>query len=373
MNSLTNGRSRRDRPAAPISSITAPGVSSTSSTAPSELPASSTTRRPMSECRNHSSSARAASASSRGTRRYEPTCCSACVRSSIRSSVRSQRPWCGRELSTVTASRVPPPAAVRLRSSRVPGSNRSSFSVRGYTATSPRIPCGLTMRPTARCSGPATLLSRGFPSRLRRRLLATGSHLDRAVTAELLPDPRLREQRAGAVGRHRPFGQPLQGLLAIDVDRHRLLARVVGSDRVEEAAVARAPRIGHHHPVEGLFLGAHAPQSDAYAHVFLPPEEFGSERSLELLHHLVHLRELLEELIHFLDGGAAAARDPLAPAAVEDLRIAPLRGGHGQNDRLGPLHPIRIDLRALELLAHARDHAQEPLQRSHLLELPHGG
>src|SRR5262245_16042570 len=58
---------------------------------------------------------------------------------------------------------------------------------------------------------------------------------------------------------------------------------------------------------------------------------------LEPLHHLLHLRVLLEEPIHIGDLGAAAARDAQAPAAVDDRGSQPLRRGHRRDDRLEPL------------------------------------
>src|SRR5919106_6501500 len=56
--------------------------------------------------------------------------------------------------------------------------------------------------------------------------------------------------------------------------------------------------------------------------------------ALELLHHLAQLRELLEQPVHVLHAGAAAARDALAPAAVDDLRVRPLARRHRADDRL---------------------------------------
>src|SRR5690348_5742543 len=52
------------------------------------------------------------------------------------------------------------------------------------------------------------------------------------------------------------------------------------------------------------------------------------------LHHLLHLEKLLDETIDFLDRPAAATRDALAAAAVEELVIAALPGRHRQDDGL---------------------------------------
>src|SRR3954451_25116582 len=49
---------------------------------------------------------------------------------------------------------------------------------------------------------------------------------------------------------------------------------------------------------------------------------------LELSHHLLHLAELLHELVHGLHVGAGSQRDPPPPRPVEDRRVAPLLGRH---------------------------------------------
>ena len=43
---------------------------------------------------------------------------------------------------------------------------------------------------------------------------------------------------------------------------------------------------------------------------------------LQRAHHLLHLAELLDELVHGLHGRPGALRDPLAPRPVDDLRPA---------------------------------------------------
>src|SRR3954462_4190 len=57
---------------------------------------------------------------------------------------------------------------------------------------------------------------------------------------------------------------------------------------------------------------------------------------LQLTHHLLHLAELLDELVHGLDGGPRAARDPPPARPVDDLRVRPLLGRHRGDDRLQP-------------------------------------
>src|SRR3989304_6841608 len=57
--------------------------------------------------------------------------------------------------------------------------------------------------------------------------------------------------------------------------------------------------------------------------------------ALELLHELPELRVLLEQPVHVLNARAAAARDPLAAAAADDLGMVPLARRPGRDDRGG--------------------------------------
>src|SRR5438552_6434043 len=68
----------------------------------------------------------------------------------------------------------------------------------------------------------------------------------------------------------------------------------------------------------------------------LHPHREPAALSAEPLQHLLRLLELTEHAIHVLHRGAAAARDPLAAAAVDDLRPVPLLTRHRLDDRLGP-------------------------------------
>src|SRR3989442_13023985 len=94
--------------------------------------------------------------------------------------------------------------------------------------------------------------------------------------------------------------------------------------------------------------------------------------ALELLHDLPQLRELLEKPVHVLHARAAAARDPLAAAAVDDLGIAPLARRHRADDRVEPAEIRRLAVeilgRALEHLAKGK-HAEDLIERTHLAEL----
>src|SRR5208283_209979 len=53
-----------------------------------------------------------------------------------------------------------------------------------------------------------------------------------------------------------------------------------------------------------------------------------------LLHHRAHLQILLDYRVYVLHGGAAAARNPLAPLAVNHIVVAALFVGHRVDDRL---------------------------------------
>src|ERR687888_1052386 len=68
---------------------------------------------------------------------------------------------------------------------------------------------------------------------------------------------------------------------------------------------------------------------------------------LERAHHLLHLAELLHEIVHALDGRARPGSDPLAPRAVDDLRIAALGGRHRGHDRLDAIELALVDLGVL--------------------------
>src|SRR4051794_12898479 len=52
--------------------------------------------------------------------------------------------------------------------------------------------------------------------------------------------------------------------------------------------------------------------------------EVGHAPLPELLHHLAHLAELLDQLVHRLDVGSRALRDPQPARALDELRVAAL-------------------------------------------------
>src|SRR6186713_1120396 len=86
------------------------------------------------------------------------------------------------------------------------------------------------------------------------------------------------------------------------------------------------------------------------------------------LQHLAHLHELLQQPVHFLDRRPAASRDPLAPAPVDDLTPAPLVRRHRADHRFDTPYLLVIGLLLRELLdvAHAREHPDDLLERTHL-------
>src|SRR5262249_7374578 len=86
---------------------------------------------------------------------------------------------------------------------------------------------------------------------------------------------------------------------------------------------------------------------------------------LELLHHLLELRELLEQPVDVLHGRAAAARDALAARAIDDLRIASLLGRHRADDRI---EATQVRLLAGELLRRPLEHLSERQHAQHLIE-----
>src|SRR5207237_10208492 len=76
-----------------------------------------------------------------------------------------------------------------------------------------------------------------------------------------------------------------------------------------------------------------------------PREHLGHAAGGELLHHLLHLLELIEQRVELLHRGATAPGDAAAPAGVEDGRIATLGDGHGADDGLDALDLRVVDLR----------------------------
>src|ERR671918_274910 len=79
-----------------------------------------------------------------------------------------------------------------------------------------------------------------------------------------------------------------------------------------------------------------------------PPQGRETGQPLELAQLAFHAFELLHHLaqLHVLHAGAAAARDPLSAAAVDDLRVSALGRRHRTDDRV---EATEVGLLAVEL------------------------
>src|SRR3954471_9121456 len=64
----------------------------------------------------------------------------------------------------------------------------------------------------------------------------------------------------------------------------------------------------------------------------------------ELFEHLLHLHELLQQTIDIFDRRAAARRDALASAAVDDVLLSPLFGRHRADDRFDAANLLLVRL-----------------------------
>src|SRR6185503_17229886 len=234
----------------------------------------------------------------------------------------------------------------------------------------------------------------------------------------------LLEQAADGVARLRALADPVLRALGVDLHHHRILARIVVAQHLDEAPVAPGARVRDHDTVVRLLRRSGSSQSNRQHLVSLSPlallasasllscpcvrsitarDSFGRLSSLltkswgaltrhhagrsrpplkppsrrrrcfaapsrstfplvprysarlflvpvslpelrrhppgqllehlsaatELLHHLSRLRVLLQQAVHVFDRGPASLGDALAPAAVDDGRLAPLQRGHG--------------------------------------------
>src|SRR5262245_28664050 len=186
------------------------------------------------------------------------------------------------------------------------------------------------------------------------------------------------DERAHRVGRHRAALQPEVDALLVHLHDGGLGARVVVTEDLDERAVARRARIGDDDAEERTLLGpcptqtnrnhltllngARGPAraSDTLRSVFRAPPLAAVAQHLhglaarllaaagepghpaELFQHLLHLHELLQQSIHFFDRGAAALRDALAAAAVDDVLFTALIRRHRADDRLDARHLLFI-------------------------------
>ena len=88
----------------------------------------------------------------------------------------------------------------------------------------------------------------------------------------------------------------------------------------------------------------------------------------QLLGHLLHGLELLEQLVDLLDRKAAAGCDALLAGKVDDGGVVPLLRGHRLDDGFGVRHLLFVDLRTGEgFCIHARQHAEHLFHRAHVL------
>src|SRR5277367_4469319 len=88
-----------------------------------------------------------------------------------------------------------------------------------------------------------------------------------------------------------------------------------------------------------------------------------------LLHHLPHVRILLQNLIHFLHRRPTPRRNPLPSLAVNQIRIRPLFRRHRIDNRFHRPQPLLINLRILRQIRerpHFRQHPHQRFQRPHL-------
>src|SRR5712692_6587554 len=74
-----------------------------------------------------------------------------------------------------------------------------------------------------------------------------------------------------------------------------------------------------------------------------------------LLHDLLHLRKLFEQLVHVRHLRARARRDALPPRSIDERRLGPLRLRHRRDDRLDAPQ-LTLGLRALGQLLRETAH-----------------
>src|SRR6185503_2209216 len=79
---------------------------------------------------------------------------------------------------------------------------------------------------------------------------------------ELVPGAGDLQQLLDGLGGLGTLLEPGDGLVVVDVDHRRLLARLVGADDLDEPAVAGRTGIRGDHPVGGLLLLAHPHEAE---------------------------------------------------------------------------------------------------------------
>src|ERR1700709_1181070 len=71
----------------------------------------------------------------------------------------------------------------------------------------------------------------------------------------------------------------------------------------------------------------------------LRPAHVGRLAGSDLLHHLLHLTVLLQQLIDLLHARSRAGRDPAAARTVDHLGVSPLRRRHREDPPLDAVGP----------------------------------
>src|SRR5882672_6919927 len=147
--------------------------------------------------------------------------------------------------------------------------------------TAPRTPCAPVMTPTQSRDVPAGSNSRpsslwrsrlrGFADRLRALLrLCLGRRFRRRFADRRLgAEPDVAEELGDPVGRQGADAEPMLDALFLDDEALGVALvdhRVVGPDLLDEAAVARAARVGDDNRIEGALLRPAAGQPDLESH-----------------------------------------------------------------------------------------------------------
>src|SRR5262249_8115629 len=155
---------------------------------------------------------------------------------------------------------------------------------------------------------------------------------------------------------------------------------------LEKTTVGGGGCIRHDGPIERPFLSSHAFQANTYCHWRCPfsDREFRSlERAWKRqvtpfpfalflpyqgFHQFLRLGELLQEAIYLFHTRAAAARDTLAPTAVNDGMIVALVRRHRTDNGFHLLQTTLIDRGQLSGFE-SWDHGQNVFERAHLFNL----
>src|SRR5688500_10689619 len=154
------------------------------------------------------------------------------------------------------------PPTVPTRTRRPDAKSTSGVSVSRSTTTSPRMPCGLRMRPMAISSGSAMLLLVA----LRDRDGCALELLGEPGLVALLQDAGLAEQRADGVARLGAHAHPVVHALIVDDQPTFRLPGSVLADDLDELAIARALRVGDDDAVHRRLLAADATEADTNCH-----------------------------------------------------------------------------------------------------------